>query len=266
MIAIRNKDYVWSIGDILKHPLDPLTPHLIDIAHIYFNYLSLPLIIALIFGLFLLFRLRSTIYHLQSLFLWWLLPLFATAAIAKVFTARYFLFTLPPLVILLSFGIYFLSKKIKFNVFLLIILLSIPNIIWIVKISARPQDTKLPRTESGYLSDWTSGWGIKEASVYLKERAKAVNVIVGTEGYFGTLPDGLQAYSDSIPHLTIFGVGLGFDKIPEKLVDARNYGDEVYILINKSRLKLLPSELEKLTLMENYPKPENDSLLLYKLK
>lgn len=109
------------------------------------------------------------------------------------------------------------------------------------------------------------GWGIKETSEYLKSRAKVANVIVGTEGYFGTLPDGLQIYTQDTKQLTVFGVGLGFTKIPEKLTDAKNHGDEVYILINKSRLALLEEELRKTTEVLSYPKPDNDKLLLLKI-
>ena len=91
------------------------------------------------------------------------------------------------------------------------------------------------------------------------------NVIVGTEGYFGTLPDGLQIYTDSLKQLTIFGVGLGFDKIPEKLIDAKQHGDEVYLLINRSRLKILPEELKLVRIVKEYPKPGNDALLLIQI-
>lgn len=263
MIAIRNKDYIWSISDLIKHPLDPLIPHLWDIVHIYTTYISIPLLLVLILSFFVLYQILNTKYLI--LLSWWFLPLLANAIIAKVFTARYILFTLPPLIILLTLSIKYLSEKFKFNIFLITILLCLPNIFWITKISTQPQNISLPSTEKGYLSDWTSGWGIKEASIYLQERAKVANVIVGTEGYFGTLPDGLQAYTDSTYHLTIFGVGLGFDKIPEKLIDAKNHGDEVYILMNESRLALLQTEKDTLTLVKIYSKPGKDNLLLYKL-
>ena len=35
MIALRNQDYVWSISEILKHPLDPLKPHLLNTLSLY---------------------------------------------------------------------------------------------------------------------------------------------------------------------------------------------------------------------------------------
>lgn len=275
MIAVRNRDYVWPISEILKHPLDPLKPHIGDIIAIYSQYISWPILTAVLLSVIILFSKKILNTRLSAgkakylilntiLIAWWFLPLIASASIAKVFTARYILFTLPPLIILFSLAINYLidlNKKIIFLVPLLFIL----NIIWIINISIKPFNAKLPSTEVGYLQDWTSGWGIRNVSEFLKSRSKVANVIVGTEGYFGTLPDGLQIYTDGVKRLTIFGVGLGFDKIPEKLIDAKNHGDEVYILANKSRLDLLPEEMNKVSIVLSYEKPNNDKLLLLKI-
>lgn len=269
MIALRNKDYIWPISEILKHPFDPLKPHLSDIWTIYLQYISWPVLLFVLLGLIILFfskKILNTRYLILNTILiaWWILPLIANAAVAKVFTARYVLFVLPPLIIF--FGLVIdrlvsLNKKFWFIFPFLFIL----NIIWIFNISTKPFNVNLSSTETGYLKDWTSGWGIKEVSEYLKSRAKVANVIVGTEGFFGTLPNGLQIYTQNTKQLTVFGVGLGFNKIPEKLIDAKNHGDEVYILINKSRLNLLDEELKKTSEILSYPKPDNDKLLLLKI-
>jgi len=263
MISSRNKDYIWSFSEILKHPLDPLKPHLSDTLTLYGNYISWLLIIFAIVGLVLfLFYQKNTPLYVISL--WWILPLIANAAIAKVFTARYILYTLPPLIIILSLGlsVFFKNSLLKL---IFIFLILVPNLIWIKNISSDPFNFNLPGTEAGYLRDWTSGWGIKESADYLKQRSLEKNVIVGTEGYFGTLPDGLQIYANKVPQLTIIGVGLGFNKIPNNLIDAKNHGDEVYLLINQSRLKLEPSETQKLKLIKSFSKPAQDQLLLFQL-
>jgi 4-amino-4-deoxy-L-arabinose transferase-like glycosyltransferase len=270
-IAIRNLDYIWPVTEIIKHPLDPLVPHLWDIVHIYSQYISLPLIILSLLGLLLSKKNPLDKHHHCLIALWWILPLIANATMAKVFTARYILFTLPPLVLLMAVGIhYFFTKTLKYfkysilQIIILLICLSL-NIFWIYKISFNPFSANLPSTETGYLSGWTSGWGIKAASQYLIARSKVANVIVGTEGYFGTLPDGLQIYTDSLKQLTVFGVGIDLVNVPDKLIDARNHGDEVYLLINQSRLKLTPEQQNKVTLVDRYAKPGNDYLLLYRL-
>ncbi len=264
MIALRNKDYVWSLSEVIKHPFDPLMPHLHDTLVIFGQYISWPVLILASIGLFLFFFYRKNT-HLFILLCWGLLPLIANAAMAKVFTARYILFVIPSIIILISVGLsVFFKNNISRIIFVLILL--IPNLFWIKKISTDPFHVQLLSTETGYLSGWTSGWGIKSSADYFKDRAKSANIIVGTEGSFGTLPDGLQIYTDGTKQLTIIGVGLGFTSIPDNLVNARKFGDEVYLVINKSRLTLSSKDQDKLDLINTYQKPNNDEYLLYKLK
>lgn len=260
-IAIRNRDYVWPLTEILKHPLDPLIPHLKDIINLYSYYISLPFILSPL--LFFIFK-KKYKFDLQifTITLWWILPLIANAAMAKVFTARYILFTLPPFILLLA---HFLKPIFVKKYILIFLILFIPNLWRIYQISFKPYNLKLPSTDTGYISGWTSGWGIKEVSKYLISRSKVANVIVGTEGAFGTLPDGLQIYTNNVPQLTVFGVGIDITEIPAKLIDAKNFGDEVYLLFNSSRLKLTSVDMSKLTLINSISKPDADTLVLYRL-
>lgn len=257
-IAIRNLDYIWPISEILKHPLDPFVPHLHDLSSLYFQFISLPLVLAFIIN----FKKLSKLFIF--ILLTFLLPLIANLAIAKIFTGRYILFTIPYLIILMSLGILTISKLFKFSIFF-IPLLFIPNIFYQYQLSTKPYTTKIPNSESGYLSGWTAGWGISPISQYLINRSKDHNVIVGTEGYFGTLPDGLQIYTDSLPHLTVFGVNNDLVEIPEKLIDARNHGDDVYVIKNSAKTVFSPSASSKLKLINSYLKPDGSSLLFYQL-
>ena len=268
-IALRNKDYVWTISEILKHPLDPLKPHLANAFDLYVRYISWPVLILFVIGLFLLLKnnWKLEIKNYLIIFAWWLLPLIANSALAKVFTARYILFTLPPLIILFSLSIWIFLDKIKNNLLKLIVLLLIfsLNINFIYKISTNPFDQVLASSETGYLEGWTSGWGIKEASDYLKQQALHSNVIVGTEGSFGTLPEGFQIYVNKVKQLTVIGQGLDFATIPDNLKNAKDYGDDVYLLINKSRFNTVSLEQGNLKLIKSFAKPNSDQLLLYQL-
>jgi 4-amino-4-deoxy-L-arabinose transferase-like glycosyltransferase len=265
MIALRNKDYIWSISDVIKHPLDPLKPHLGDALVIFSQYISWPILFFGLLGLIIFFFRKKFNIKYLVLICWGILPLISNCIFAKVFTARYILFILPSLIILITLGLSVFFKKTIFKI-IFISLLLIPNIIFQKNLSSNPFNVKLPNTEAGYLKDWTSGWGIKEASVFLKERSTKANVIVGTEGNFGTLPDGLQIYTNQVNQLTVIGLGLGFTQIPSNLANAFKYGDEVYILINKSRFTINSLDQDKLKLVKSYSKPGNDQLLLYQLQ
>jgi len=254
MIALRNRDYVWSISEILKHPLDPLVPHLGDTLNIFTKFVGWPIVLLSILGIFGK-KIKVRQQHL-ILLSWLFLPFIATVSLAKVFTARYVLFVIPFLIILLSTGL----KKFP-KIFITLVLIF--NIVNIYNISQKPFDQQLPSTETGYIEGWTSGWGIKESADYLKNRAKTANVIVGTEGNFGTLPDGFQIYTDGTPQLTVIGMGLGFTQIPPQLTDAKNHGDEVYLLINQSRLTII--DHDSFTVIKKYSKPDGDQLLLLEI-
>ncbi len=257
-IALRNQDYVWPITEILRHPLDPLKPHLSDIVTIFSQYIG-PILVLLLLSPRLFLSSPKLSLVLVS---WSIFPLLANAIFAKVFTARYVLYTVPPLISFISLTIN--QYRFKYKKLFLVLCL-VPNIYWLYRISFNPATVILPSTETGYLQEWTSGWGISDAAGYLITRAKEANVIVGTEGYFGTLPDGLQIFVNNVPRLTVVGVGLGFTQIPSNLLNAYNFGDEVYLLINQSRLKLDSSELQKLKVVREYPKPGNDKLVLFQL-
>ncbi len=270
-IALRNKDYVWTLSDIIKHPLDPLKPHLSNALEIYLHYISWPVLIIFVLGL--LYSLyKKNVYQILNtkyliLFSWWLLPLIANSALAKVFTARYVLFTLPPFLILISIFLYNLVSKLNNNLIktIFILLIFSLNIIFIFNLSTNPFSQKLPSSETGYLQDWTSGWGIKESYDYLKQRSLVANVIVGTEGSFGTLPNGLQIYANKVNQFTIIGQGLGFATVPDNLQNAFDYGDEVYLIINQSRFNTVSLEQGGLKIIKSFDKPGSDKLLLYQL-
>ena len=254
-IALRNQDYLWTLSEILTHPLDPLIPHFKDLTNFLWFYLG-----PAIFGLFLLPFYKHPKW-LWPILAWWLIPTIGNMVFAQVLTARYLLYTIPPLLILLA---YLYSKLGKAGNFILILLL-IPSIFKIVNLNTNTFNFVLPTQDAGYLIDWTSGWGIKPASEYLLSRSTSHNVIVGTEGYFGTLPQGLEIYTDSQPRITIIGVGLGFDQLPTQLTSARDAGDEVYLLINRSRNHLDSSTSHQVRLIKSFAKPKGDFLDLYLL-
>ncbi len=268
MIAIRNKDYVFSIAEILKHPLNPLIGHLKDTLSWYWILLTPTLFISGLIGIFLLFKKNS---KLGVLLLFWMgLPLVAQGAIAKVYTSRYILFTVPIFLIFSGLAIEKFWEEIK-NKWLviggLVIVFFLP-IYQSFLLITNPQRAWLPATErSGYLEEWTSGYGIMEAADYIKEVAKTQKVLVGTEGYFGTLPDGLQIYLESVPNITIIGVGQPITEISPKLLDGLK-DNRVFLLVNDSRLKI--SNINKLKSIAKYPKAVNshgtqENLLLFEV-
>ena len=268
MIAIRNKDYVWPLSEITKHPLDPLIPHLKDVWRYYFGYLTLPVMVLGIIGMA---KLVAKDWKNSILLFWWIVPLVVQSAIAKTFTARYILYTVPLFLVFSAVTVDQLLLRIKTNrnnllvsgVVVFGLMLPLLRFDWLLL--ASPEKTPLPKDErQGYLQDWTSGWGIRQSAEYIKSLPKETPIVVGTEGYFGTLPDGLQIYLDKEPGVTVIGVGYPISSIPKSLLDNVEAGNRSFLLINQSRF--LAESQEGLYLIKEYLKPGGDKLLLFELQ
>ncbi len=253
MIAIRNKDYLHSLSEVLRHPADPLIPHLKDALDFYF-YLATPLVLGLAFlGLF-----EGGLKHWRQrliLAAWWLAPIFVQSFISKTLTARYLLFTVPFAVILASHALWHFGDRTKkhfltFSALGLLLLLSIGFDFLLV---TNPQQVPLPRIErAGYLEEWTSGYGIKEASDAIRQAAAAGPVLVGAEGYFGTPFSALQMYLNDVRQARVVGMGLGISAVSPDLTNALK-DNQVYFVANSSRMEATPEQLN-IELISAYPK------------
>lgn len=261
MIAARNADYVYSWREVLRHPLDPLVPHLRDVVSFYI-YLATPLgLILAAWGV-----MAGKWEHWRSrlvLAAWWLGPIVVSAAIAKTFTARYILFSLPAAVLLMTRVLE--RRQVALGLFLVV------NLIATTVLITRPEALPLPRIERvGYLEQWTAGWGLKEVSQSIREAAKLGPVVVGSEGFFGTPFSALQMYLNDVPSVRVIGVGVWIDRVHPDLLAAAGE-NQVFLVVNSSRWHIADPQREGLTLIASYPKAvppegEQEYLLFFKLE
>mgnify|MGYP001597602061 FL=1 len=254
MIALRNKDYVFPLWEVLfRHPLDPLKPHLIDVFNFYL-YLLTPIgLLLAIWGIA-----AGQLSHWRTrviLVLWALAPVFAQAAIAKTFTARYILFSVPFVILLMVHALEHIGQHTKkhFLSFAAAGLLIVSSLILDILFLTRPQSAPMHRNErSGYLEGWTAGHGLKEVSQYLRQAAKSGPVLVGSEGFFGTPFNALQLYLNDVPNVRVIGVGVWIDSVHEKLQNSL-VDNQVFLVVNSTRFHANPNDLG-LKLIASYPK------------
>lgn len=261
MLTARTKDYAYPVTHLFSNPIDPLIPHLKD----YLSWLIIlgpfPMLVFLSLGL--VNGLKNYKKELFILLILAFVPVYVQSAIGKVFTARYVLFTIPFLFIISSLSILTKNKLLKIvnYVFMfLFITLSLNNNYYLL---TNPEKAKLPIGErAGYLEEWTAGQGIKEISEYIKSefnKDTTKEIVVGTEGYFGTLPDGLQIYLNNLPSNKVktIGIGLGVEKTPESLINSVKFGTKTYLVINKSRYL---GNGEGLKLIASYKKADRNPI------
>lgn len=272
LIATRNMDYVYPVSHIFVNPLDPLKVFIVASAKWIGMMGPWPLYLFALAGILINFKK----YWKEILIIaaWLFIPIFVNSEFAKTFTARYILYSIPYLMVLSGTVVlqkFNTTKKLLF--YLTGMLFIVISVRFDYLLVTDPYKANLPRVErSGYLEDWTAGQGIKETADYLiAEDAKnsGKKIVIGTEGYFGTLPDGLQMYLNSYPEITAIGVGLNFDSLPSQLVNSQKAGNDTYLLVNKSRFRNTPEKLG-LKLVNEYPKGQKpdgtiDSLLLFQV-
>lgn len=255
LIGSRNQDYIFPLSHAFTNFKDPFIFHIKQIFSDWFIKMGpWPILIFILIGIITAFKKYRK--EVLILLVWFLVPILVQSEFAKVFTVRYILYTLPPLFILASSGLLTKQKIVKGVYFVFFILFSLTSLIFNYKLLTNPDKANLPSSErSGYLEEWTAGTGIKEIADYLRTEnlKKEGKIVVGTEGFFGTLPDGLQMYLNSVPEITVIGVGVELDEVPQSLIDSRKFGNKTYLVINKSRFH---GDIEKLglKLIAAYPK------------
>lgn len=252
-LTARTGDYVLPISHIWTNFTDPLIPHLKDFGVWLISMGPISIIPIILLGI--IFGFKKYPKETLVLLVWALIPVVIQSELAKAFTARYVFFSLPYLFILA--GMFLLAKKLHIIGYGLVILFIVQSTIFNYHLLTNPEKANLPRGErSGYLEEWTAGQGIKEIADYLKNQSSLTNnkqIVVGTEGYFGTLPDGLQLYVNKLPNIIVIGVGVVIEDVPQSLKEAVEAGNKTYLVINKSRFKGNP-EKQGYKLIEKYPK------------
>lgn len=255
LLSSRTKDYIFPISKMFLNPGDPFIYNFPDAFR--WIWMMGPSAV-LIFGLFGVFvNFKKFPKEIIILISWFIMPLIYESAFAKVFTARYILFLLPPFYVLAA-SIFLLKNRLSLKIAVFGLLVFTVHAFWIDRLLLTdPMRVPLPRRErSGYLEEWTSGIGIKQVADFISAQ-HVLNpnkkIVVGTEGFFGTLPDGLQIYLQGVPNIVVIGTGLAFNEIPQSLMESKEAGNITYFLVNNSRLAIDPAKLN-LTLLFEYPK------------
>ncbi len=255
MISIRNMDYIHPLSEVLKHPLDPLVPHLKDAVDFYYHLFTPLGVLLVIWGIF---DARSHHWRQRLLLLIWLIvPVIGQAFIAKTFTARYLFFTVPFAVILAAHSLDHLGERTKrhFLSFVSTTALVILCLSSSLKIVYSPISATLPRIErSGYLEEWTAGFGLKEIADDIKSKSSTGRqVVVGSEGFFGTPFSALEMYLNGVSNVRVVGVGVAIGSVPNQLSSALK-DNAVYLVVNSSRFQIENPAEVGLKLIKSYPK------------
>ncbi len=256
LVGMRNQDYVYPYSHILTDPFNPFKGHMGGIKSYFILLGPLSLVPLIILGIFVNFK--KNLYPILTTLAFAVAPILVIAEYSKVVTARYVLFVFPFFIILAASSFVSKIKWFKYTSMFFLILFVIQSVLFDYKLLTNVESAPLPYGDrSGYLEEWTAGQGIREIAGYLKSQISNLKsgekMVVGTEGYFGTLPDGLQMYLNDNSQIIVIGVGLNLTELPKSLVESKKSGNKTYLVVNKSRLAGDPEKLG-LKLISSYPK------------
>lgn len=274
MLSARNTDYVFSPLELAGRPLDPFIPHFHDISDWFPKLLTWPILLSIVMGvIYLGFGLWKQSFKGPLLLggivlLWALIPLILNMAFLRTFTARYLLSSIPLLLCLGGFGVTKLLPRLSYIkkfplLIMLIVVLPLPLYFNYLLLTS-PDKIPLPKEErKGYFEDWTAGYGFADIAKYLLEKSRTQKVILGTAGFFGTLPDGIQIYLDK-SKIAIVGSGATIS------AQVRNAAKDnlTFFLGNK---KDVEGSIKDAVLIKEYPKLKSldnssqDATVLYQV-
>lgn len=265
-LSSRNQDYIFSPLELIDRPLDPFIPHLRDISDWFPKLFTWPILFSVIIGaLYILYKVNKLGL---IILLWAIIPLIVESAFLKTFTARYLYPSVPPLLILGGFGINALLPKLghlKFFSYIIMLVAILPLALnFDYLLITKPEKAPLPKEErKGYFEAWTAGYGFPQIAQFLKEERKLGRVVVGTEGFFGTLPDGLKIYLDK-DDIVVLG---SHATISAQIRDAAKENLTFFV---GNKLNIL-NKMENVQPIKEYPKPmpldgsKQDAISLYKV-
>lgn len=260
----RTSDFAFSLTEIVEKPFSILWFNIRRFSPWLWTYVTPPIILLLAGSGLILKKNKPVLGNVGYLILSALLFLFPFLITGKLMASRYLL----PIIIWLipAAGILFAELRAK-NIKIYAVALALftySGLRFDVPLLYTPEKTPFPKADTiQYLTEWSAGYGIPETVSFIKQEAAKGKIVIATEGYFGTLPDGLLMYFDKSPlikNLEIFGVGPAISGINDEIKQKMDAGETVYLLANQHRLNMNYEGC--CTLVASYPRPLNGPALL----
>lgn len=96
-----------------------------------------------------------------------------------------------------------------------------------------------------YLTEWSSGHGNKEVVELIQAQAKQGTIAVATEGFFGTLPDGILMYLHrrDVSNMMVQGIGQPVRGIPDAFFEQAAAYETTWLVVNSHRMQMDTTDL-----------------------
>lgn len=236
-------------------------------------YLTLPVLLLPFFGLF-----QNSLRRKHALLILSALSFFLPIALlGKTVYPRYFLPLAVPLTLSasLAFEAFFvhtqkrIKKPLSFFARTIVLVLGVSmtaNMCFQFLLPSWINTDATPFTPADrvqYVTEWSSGHGIRETTDLLIAESRQHSLAVATEGFFGTLPDGILMYlhTQDVSRLMIEGIGQPVRTFPETFVQKAQQYDRIWLVVNSHRQQLSLREKYPELLVREYCRPAGNPCL-----
>lgn len=251
----RGGDFLFDWQEILLEGRWKETiPSVPNYLSYFVQYLTWPIVFFSILGIFLKQKRPVILMHLS--WLTFAIPIFV---MGKVVFARY-LFPVSLFITLaatLSIGQLINMKGfVKYIAYALLFLAVIKSSQFISSSLFSPENIPfIPSDQKQYLTEWSAGYGVKETVELIEDLSGNQVIYVMSEGYFGTLPDGLLMYlhREPVDNIFIQPIGQPIRTLPAKQSIRNSEDFDRFLLVGNSHRLLL--NLEKASLIYEYCRP-----------
>jgi hypothetical protein len=204
IIEKKTAERAFSVPELLSFPIHTWLPHISSSLEWFIGYGTIPVILLSLYGIIQSLQMKKNRFFI----LWFLLPIMVTLLTAKMLTARYIIYTMPIFIFFTSFGIMKMTRyRIPVTVATLIISITTSTLLMISPLSYYRFLRFFPQTHTDfaqYVSGWPSGYGIKEAILFLEKKAIVSPIVITVRLDSGNPEDAVYLYGERIRN-TIVG-------------------------------------------------------------
>lgn len=263
MIKAKDATFVRSFSEVRKEPFLFFIGNLKALREWTVGYLTFPLAFLACVSFFLGLLGKSCPHIVLAAYFF--APILAMGIFGKVIYARYLVYCLFPLLVLVAIILakFFGQIKQKVALVLLFLLIFSYPLYFDNLLLFNPQKAPIPQNDKGqYIDDWPSGYGVEEIVAFLKKEAEDKEITVATEGTFGLMPYGLELYLVYNKKVEILGFWPVKEIPPQILIKAKER--PTFFVFNETQK--IPPEWP-LELISEHPKGNKKTFMrLFKVK
>ncbi|MDD5448292.1 MAG: glycosyltransferase family 39 protein [Actinomycetota bacterium] len=279
MISSRTAVATKTLGEVVRNPFDVFFSNVGEIFTALFIFVTPVIFVMGIAGIIWGIRERNRVSYFIGIWMasvWFIEAVISKHWMFETVLPRHYLVIVPSFLFgALEFGELLWKKWIarvqgKGKIFvvttLVVITLGFP-VFNVVKIVAWPQEAILPKwVKFQYLTDWPSGYGIRECVSFLEREASRRHITVGSNmAGIGLPTDALEIYLGKNPNVKIVPFRYESKDVPPALEKA-SLSEPVYVVYNMfPGVRFFPNDWD-VEVISSYPKDGNPKMRMFLLK